>query len=153
MGWLTVKWNSFPGFSRGFSAKFQGFSRMRLTLFSKNIIITYRSSACTHPTFILHFTWNCVRCWKKRLLATWQMIRCFLPPNNLIHPLPLHYRNNKMQQHCKAKNWCTENLLQNITFQWWVVISGFSREIFQGQRKSWVFQSLSGFPGFVDHPG
>ena len=42
-------------FSREFSAKFQGFSRVLLTMFSKNIIITYRS-ACTHPPFILRFT-------------------------------------------------------------------------------------------------
>ena len=46
----------FPGFSRGFSAKFQGLSRVFFTIFSKNISITYRCSACTHPPFSLHFT-------------------------------------------------------------------------------------------------
>jgi len=42
-----------------------------------------------------------------------------------------------------------ENLLQNIIFQGWVVISEFSRVFFQGQTKSRVFQGLS---GFVGHP-
>jgi len=42
-----------------------------------------------------------------------------------------------------------ENLLQDITFQGWNVISGFSGVFFQGQRKSRVFQGL---PGFVGHP-
>ena len=65
-GWPTVKWNSFPGFSRGFSAKFQGFSTVFLTMLSKNIIITYRFSAFTHPPFILRFTWNFVSAVGKR---------------------------------------------------------------------------------------
>jgi len=45
-----------------------------------------------------------------------------------------------------------ENLLQDITFQGWNVISGLSRAFFQGQRKSRVFQGLPGLAGFVGHP-
>ena len=60
-GWPTVKWNFFPGFSRGFSAKFQWFSRGCLTTFSKNMIITYRS-ACTYTPFcfLLEILWHMV---------------------------------------------------------------------------------------------
>ena len=46
----------FSRVSRGFSAKCQELSRVFLTIFSKNKIITYRSSACTNPFFILRFT-------------------------------------------------------------------------------------------------
>jgi len=45
-----------------------------------------------------------------------------------------------------------ENLLQDIIFQGWILISGFSRVYLQGQTKSRVFQGLPGFPGFVGHP-
>ena len=34
-----MKLNSFPGLSRGFSAKFQGFSRVFLTMFPRKNII------------------------------------------------------------------------------------------------------------------
>ena len=83
-----MKWNSFPGLSRGFSAKFQGFSRVRLTMFSKNITIPYRSSACTHPPFILRFIWNFMSVDGKRGCFPHDKWYAVFTPNNLIDPPP-----------------------------------------------------------------
>jgi len=49
-----------------------------------------------------------------------------------------------MQQHCKAKNLCTENKLHNIIFQGWDVISGFSRVFFQGKQNAGFFRVFQG---------
>jgi len=76
----------------------------------------------------------------------------FLPPNNLTDLPPLHYRNKKCNRTVRPKVDARKKKLQNIIFQGWDVISGFSRVFFQGQTKSRVFQGLPGLPEFVGNP-
>ena len=91
-------------FSRGFSAKFQGFSRVFFTMFSrKNMIITYRSSVCTHLPFILRFTWNCVSVVGKRGCLPHDKWYAVFPLNYLIDPPPLRYRNKKCNSTARPK--------------------------------------------------
>ena len=121
-----------------------------MNIFSKNMMIKYRPSACTHPPFIVFYLKFCVRCTKKRLLATQQMICCF-PPNNLIDPPPLHYGNKQCGSTARPNINAWEICFRTY-FQGWVEISEFFRVFFQRQRKSRGFQGLPGFPGFVCHP-
>jgi len=80
-GWSTIIWN-FPGFSRGF-----------LKMFSKTMIIKYRSSACTHSYSMLRFTWNFVYFVGKRGCLLHDTRYAVSLPNNLIDPPPLYYGN------------------------------------------------------------
>ena len=89
--WLTVKWNSFPGFSRGLSAKFLGFSSVFLTMLSKNTNILYIPSVFTYPPFILYSTWNFVSVaglWPyKPLYFPWPTVQKFyLSPDHCRFP-------------------------------------------------------------------
>ena len=116
------------------------------------IIITCRSSACTHPHSILRFTWNFASVVGKRSCLPHNTWYAVFPPINLIDPPPQSYGKQKCSSTTRPNiDARTGNLLQN-NFSGRVAISGLRRVTFQGQRKSRVFQSLPGLPGFVGHP-
>ena len=70
------------------------------------------------------------------------------PPTNL-HSPPLPYEKKK----CNSTGYrCAGNPIQNIIFQGWPLLSGFSRAFLQRQRISRVSRGLPVFPGFAGHP-
>ena len=73
------QWNEilFYDFPEEFLPNLKGFFRVFLTMFWKNMIITYRSSACTHPPFVLLEALNPLL--EKEADTTRQMIHCFFP--------------------------------------------------------------------------
>ena len=83
-GWSTV--------FKGIFLKFKGFRSGFSIMFSKKIIITYKSllvPSTFKSAFYVKFRFPC---WKKRLLATRHTV-CRSSPINLIDPPPLHYRS------------------------------------------------------------
>ena len=120
------------------------------TMFSKKMIITYKSSARTHPHSILRYLNSRFSCLKMRLHATRHTVSRSPPPpphTKLIDSPPLHNRNKKCNSTAKpnidgGKSASEHNFPgESCNFR---VFQG----ILQRQRK---IQGFQGLPGFVGH--
>jgi len=68
-------------------------SKLFLAMFLKNMIIMYRSSACTHPPLILRLLVNFASVVGKIGCLPDNKWCTVFPPNSFIDPPPLHYRH------------------------------------------------------------
>ena len=137
----------FLGFSRGFSAIFQGLSRGCLIMFfEKNDYYLYILYPFTfYSTFYLKF---CFCFSKKRLPATCEPTTTQFPPIKLIYPPSLHCKNRKCNSTARPiiDAWV-------IWFTTYFFRGGLEFQGCPGAKNSGFFQGLPGFPRFVGHPG
>ena len=101
--WPAVKRNSFPGISKGFSAKFWVFSRGFLTMLSKiKLSHTDLPPVPIHLSFYVLLEILCPLLGKETAYHTTNEM-LFLPTNNLINSPPQRYRNKECNSTARPK--------------------------------------------------